>query len=115
MVRVPPPGLAQPKAAAAKQAPVKQEAVAQASKPEQARRQAQLTPQVCNSSASQLQTGMKACSCCHPVSRLAACEVPPLVISQLQVCMAAAAGALTAASWLRAVPGLAGDAASWNA
>ena len=45
-MRVPPPGLAQPKAAAAKQAPVKQEAVAQASKPEQARRQAQLTPQV---------------------------------------------------------------------
>ena len=53
-----PPGLAAPKAAAAEQACV-QQATAQAAKPMQTRPQPQRMQQVCNVSASQLQTGMK--------------------------------------------------------
>ena len=53
-----PLGLAVPKAAAAKLTSV-QQAGAQAAKPMQTRPQPQRMQQVCNASASQLQTGMK--------------------------------------------------------
>ena len=74
----PPPGLAVPKAAAAAQA-CAQQAAAQAAMPMQTRPQPRRVPQVCNASASQLQTGMRVCSCCHTVSNKAACKVQLLV------------------------------------
>ena len=74
----PPPGLAVPKAAAAAQA-CAQQAAAQAAKPMQARPQPQRMQQVCNASASQLQTGIRMCSCCRTVSQKDACEVSLLV------------------------------------
>ena len=53
-----PPGLAAPEATAAEQASA-QQAAAQAAKPMQTPPQPQRMQQVCNASASQLQTGMK--------------------------------------------------------
>ena len=71
-MRAPPPGFAQPKAAAAKQASA-QQAAPQAGKPEQAQRQAKLMPQVFNFTPPEPHTDKKGCSCCNDVSQKGAC------------------------------------------